>query len=37
MLNGVKDTMKKYIQFAKTKTRRYFIQEDILKPLFLKV
>ena len=37
MLQIVVDVMKKFIQIAKPKTRRYFIQDEILKPLFLKV
>ena len=37
MLTSVVDAMKKYIQIAKPKSRRYFIQDAILKPLFLKV
>ena len=37
MLQSIVDTMKKFIQIAKPKTRRYFIQDEILKPLFLKV
>ena len=37
MLTSVVDAMKKYIQIAKPKSRRYFIQDTILKPLFLKV
>lgn len=37
MLTSVVDAMKKYIQIAKPKSRRYFIQDEILKPLFLKV
>ena len=37
MLQIVVDAMKKFIQIAKPKTRRYFIQDEILKPLFIKV
>ena len=37
ILKSVTSTMKKYIQVAKQKSRRYLIQEDYLQSLFEKV
>lgn len=37
ILRRVTDTIKKYIQVAKPKSRRYLIQKDILQHLFGKV